>query len=61
MNTRGIIGISLLGCLWVYLAYLLLATGGITLKNIIILAMTAVIIFVPLMKRLFNPKDTDKK
>jgi len=32
-------------------AWMLLAYGGVTLKNLLLLAMTAVIIFVPLLKK----------
>lgn len=36
---------------WLYLAWLLLSAGGVNLKNLLILAMTAIIIFVPLFKK----------
>ena len=51
MKKSVIIGISLLLMVWLYLAWLLLSTGGVNLKNLLILAMTAIIIFVPLFKK----------
>ena len=54
MKTSAIIGITILIVVWLWLAWLLLTSGGINLKNILLLAMTAVIIFVPLWKKYFR-------
>lgn len=54
MKVSVIIGLSLLLILWLWLAWLLLSAGGINLKNLIILAMSATIIFVPLLNRTFK-------
>lgn len=51
MKSSAIIGLALLFMLWLWLAWMLLANGGVTLKNLLLLAMTAVIIFVPLLKK----------
>ncbi len=51
MKTSAVIGLSLLLCIWLWLAWLLLSQSGVNLKNIILLAMTAIIIFVPLLKK----------
>ncbi len=51
MKSSAIIGLALLFMVWLWLAWMLLASGGVTLKNLLLLAMTAVIIFVPLLKK----------
>ena len=61
MKSSTIIGLSILMMLWLWLAWLLLSTGGVNLKNLLILAMSAVIIFVPLWKKYFNDQQKDKK
>lgn len=61
MKKSVIIGLSLLLMLWLWLAWLLLSQGGVNLKNLLILAMTAVIIFVPLWKKYFKDEQNDKK
>lgn len=57
MKKSAIIGISVLLMVWLYLAWLLLSTSGINLKNLLLLAMTAIIIFVPMMKKYGNRGD----
>ena len=57
MKTSVIIGLSLLFTLWLWLAFLLLSKGGVNLRNILLLAMSGVIVFVPLMKKYFRKKD----
>lgn len=57
MKPSGIIGLSILLIVWLYLAWLLLSTGGINLKNLIILAISGIIVFVPLCKKFFNGKQ----
>lgn len=54
MKTSVIIGLSLLVMVWLWLAWLLLSTGGINLKNLLMLFMSAIIIFVPLWKKYFR-------
>lgn len=61
MKKSVIIGLSLLLMVWLWLAWLLLSQGGVNLKNLLILAMTAVIIFVPLWKKYFKDEQNDKK
>lgn len=61
MKKSVIIGLSLLLMVWLWLAWLLLSKGGVNLKNLLILAMTAVIIFVPLWKKYFKDEQNDKK
>lgn len=61
MKKSVIIGLSLLLMVWLWLAWLLLSQGGVNLKNLLILAMTAVIIFAPLWKKYFKDEQNDKK
>lgn len=61
MKTSVIIGLSLLLTVWLWLAWLLLSTGGVNLKNLLLLGMTAVIIFVPLWKKYFKGAENRKK
>lgn len=51
MKTGTIIGIILLGIAWLWLAWALIAYGGFNLKNLLLVAMTGIIIFVPLYKK----------
>lgn len=51
MKTSAIIGLSLLALIWLWLAWMLLTAGGVNLRNILVLAMSAIIIFVPLYKK----------
>lgn len=61
-KTIRILGIGLLGLVWLWLAWGFLSTKGITLVNLIILAMTGIIIFLPLYKKYFlNSTDVSKK
>lgn len=61
MKTSVIIGLSLLLTVWLWLAWLLLSAGGVNLRNLLILAMTAVIIFVPLWKKYHIGSENKKK
>lgn len=54
MKTSSIIGTVILALVWGWLAWGLLSAGGVNLKNILILAMTGIIIFVPLYKKYFR-------
>lgn len=51
MKKSVLIGLSLLFMVWLWLAWLLLRYGGVNLKNLLLLAMTAIIIFVPLFRK----------
>lgn len=57
MKTSALIGLSLLLVIWMWLAWVLLTSGGVNLKNLLILAMSGIIIFVPLWKRYFRKSD----
>lgn len=65
MNSSKIIkifGTGVLFLVWLWLAWGLLSADGVNLKNLLILAMTAVIIFVPLYKKYFaKGADSDDK
>ena len=54
MKTSVIIGLSILLLLWLWFAWMLLSAGGINLKNILILVMSGIIVFVPLVKKYFR-------
>lgn len=56
MKTTAIIGLSLLALIWLWLAWMLLTAGGVNLRNIMVMAMSAIIIFVPLYKK-FTKKN----
>jgi hypothetical protein len=60
MKTSVIIGLSLLLVIWLWLAWMLLTAGGLNLKNLLLLAMSAIIIFVPLFKKYFKGAKNDK-
>ncbi len=60
MKTSVIIGLSLLTVVWLWLAWLLLSSGGVNLKNLLLLAMSAIIIFVPLYRKYFKGAKNDK-
>lgn len=54
-------GLGLLLAAWIWLAWGFLAAKGITLLNLIILVMTAIIIFVPLYKKYFTAQSSEKE
>ncbi len=56
MEVSKIIGTVVLAIIWIWLVWLLLTAGGLNLKNLLIAAMTGVIIFVPLYKKYFGKK-----
>jgi len=60
MKTSVIIGLSLLAIVWLWLAWMLLLSGGVNLKNLLLLAMSAIIIFVPLFRKYFKGAKNDK-
>ena len=57
MKPAALIGLGILFLLWLWLAWLMLSLGGVNLKNLIILAMSAIIVFVPLWRKV---KQTEK-
>ena len=56
MGISKIIGISVLVVIWVWLVWMLIAAGGFNLKNLLIAAMSGIIIFVPLYKKYVGKK-----
>lgn len=54
MKASAIVGTVLLGSVWIWLVWVLLTAGGFTLKNVLIVIMTGIIIFVPLWKKYFK-------
>lgn len=55
MKTNRIVGLVILGVVWVWLVQALLRQGGgFTLKNLFLIVASAIIIFVPLWKKYFN-------
>lgn len=61
MKTSVIIGLSVLLIVWIWLAWMLLSSGGLTLKNILVLGMSGIIIFVPLYKKYVSEEKNKKK
>lgn len=51
MKKSVMIGLSLLLAVWIALAYMLLSMGGVNLKNLLLLAMSGIIVFVPLWRK----------
>ena len=56
-----IAGLILLALIWIWLVYLLFSRGGLDLKNILISAVSGIIIFVPLWKRYLQPILANRK
>lgn len=61
MKTSVIIGLSVLLTVWLWLAWMLLSSGGVTLRNLLILGMSGIIIFVPLFKKYVSEAKNKKK
>lgn len=64
MNTSKTIrlfGIGILALVWLWLAWGFLSAKGITMLNLIILAMTGIIIFLPLYKKYISGGSDDSK
>lgn len=59
MKTSALIGFSILAAIWLWLAWMLLTSGGVNLKNIIVSVISGIIIFVPLAKKFSNYKEKD--
>ena len=51
MKKGAVAGFMLLGAVWAWLAWIMLSKDGLTLKDIIIVVMSSIIVFVPLWKR----------
>ncbi len=51
MKKGAVAGFMLLGAVLAWLAWIMLSKGGLTLKDIIIVVMSGIIVFVPLWKR----------
>lgn len=60
MKKSVIFGITVLAIVWIWLAWILLSQGGITLKNLMVLAITGIIIFVPLYRKYIAREGEDK-
>ena len=54
MGKSKTIGIAILAIIWIWLVWMLLAAKGVNLKNLLIVVMTGIIIFVPLYKKYFG-------
>ncbi len=61
MKAIRIGGIAILGLVWIWLGWGFLSSKGITLLNLIILAMTGIIIFLPLYKKYILGNDNGPK
>ena len=61
MKATRIAGFIFLGLLWIWLSQYLLRVGGLNLKNILLVAMTGVIILVPLYRKYIDPANKDNK
>lgn len=51
MKGSSIFGLVLLSLLWIWLSWALLYRGGLTLYNILIVAMSGMIVFIPLYRK----------
>lgn len=61
MNIVKIVGLIILALVWVWLCQALITRGGgLTLKNLMIIGASGIIIFVPLWKKYFR-QDNNKK
>ena len=56
-----IAGLILLALIWIWLVYMLFSRGGLDLKNILISAVSGIIIFVPLWKSDLQPILANRK
>lgn len=60
MNPVKIAGLIILALVWVWLCRALIVSGGgVTLKNLLLIAISGIIIFVPLWKKYFR-QDNQK-
>lgn len=51
MKKSKIVGIVILALVWLWLGWGILAASGVTLYNLLIVAMAGLIIFIPLLKK----------
>lgn len=58
MNPFKIAGFSIIALVWIWLCWSLLALGGINIRNIFLVLVSGIVIFVPLWKKYFRQ---DKK
>lgn len=54
MKLSVIIGTSLLALAWIWLVWVILSSAGLSIKNLLIVVMSGIIIFVPLWKKYFR-------
>jgi hypothetical protein len=54
MKKSVIFGIAILALVWLALSFLLIKLGGFNLKNLLVMCMTAIIIFYPLKRKYFD-------
>lgn len=57
MNPAKYIGLTILAIVWLWLSWSILSTSGINIKNLLLVAMSGIIIFVPLYKKYFAKKE----
>ena len=61
MKTSAVIGLTILALLWVWLAWILLANGGVNIKNLLWIVISGIIVFVPLWRKFSSGnKNSDK-
>lgn len=62
MNAIKLGGVVLLALLWLWLSQAVLRSGGgFTLKNLLIIVMSGIIIFVPIWKKYMEPHKNEKR
>lgn len=62
MKTKIIIGLIILALVYLWLCWALIAgAGGFTMKNVLIMAMSGIVIFVPLYKKYIRTDDKNKR
>lgn len=61
MNLGKIAGLIILALVWVWLCRALIVSGGgVTLKNLLLIGASGIIIFVPLWKKYFRQDNNQK-
>lgn len=56
MRTSKIIGIAILFLVWLWLVWSMLSLSGVNLRNLLLAAMSGIIVFVPLYRKYFGSK-----
>ena len=51
------VGLAVLALAWIWLCVTLIATGGMTLKNMFLIVASGIIIFVPLWRKYFSDQQ----